>query len=178
MLSGVLQGRVVSGRAPVPVAVLLRQETVSELDSAVIPEGSKFLGTGIIDEETERLIVNFTTLLFPDGSRFQVQAVGLMPDGSHGLSGDFESGALKKDAGRILGSLAQGFAEGMKTRTTGPFGTTSEAGSVRNGVLNGISQATGQHVQDISNDLGNTKAKITVPEQTPLLIYFERDFSP
>ena len=178
VFSAKLSQNVLTAKNPSPVTAVITKEEVSEFGGAVVPEGTKLIGTATLDDEAERLQIQVSTLLYPDGTKYTVQGVALMPDGSYGLAGNYDGGNLSHDAGTVFGSLASGFAEGMKTRTTGPFGTVTETGSLRNGLLNGISDVARDHANQVTSGLSQRKSKISVPASTPFLLYFERDFSP
>ncbi|MBI4397805.1 MAG: hypothetical protein HY586_01615 [Candidatus Omnitrophica bacterium] len=56
----------------------------------VIPKGSQFLGSAGILKSLDRINVNFTKLVLPDGKEIRVRAMALSQDGSAGIRGKVE----------------------------------------------------------------------------------------
>lgn len=144
-----------------------------------IPATTRAIGTGRYDEPSHRIQLQFHTLVYPDGDQHPLQGIGMMVDGSAGLEGDYHSGEAKRQFGRFLGHFISGMADGLKDRQAGgPLGMSYAPGSLKNGILTGVTQSAEEESRDISQDLTQTRAYMTLPAGLPFVLYFEREFTP
>jgi hypothetical protein len=144
-----------------------------------IPSSTRVIGNASYDDASHRIQVRFHTLVYPEGEQHGVQGMGLMQDGSAGLSGDYHSGEGTRQIGKFLGNFLGGFANGMKDRTTGGFaGIPYEPGSVKNGVLNGIGQSLSDDSKDFSTNLSQAKPTMTLPAGLQFILYLEHEYMP
>ena len=60
---------------------------VSFLGKAMIPKGTKLIGTSAIEKTDDRVNVAFHTMVFPDGSEIKFNGLALWMDGSAGIIG-------------------------------------------------------------------------------------------
>ncbi len=60
---------------------------VSFLGKAMIPKGTKLIGTSAIEKTDDRVNVAFHTMVFPDGSEIKFNGLALWTDGSAGIIG-------------------------------------------------------------------------------------------
>lgn len=170
-----LLNAVVSANSSSPVIAAISSDEVSH----EIPPGSKAIGTAKFDEAAKRISVTFHTIVYPDGEQHGVQGVAMMPDGSAGLEGNYSSGEGKRRFGRFMGTFVGGLADGMKARTEGGvFSGPIEPGSVRNGILNGVTQSAEDEAKQSSDSMGNTTASMSLPAGTEFIFYFEQEFRP
>jgi hypothetical protein len=170
-----LVNAVVSANSTSPVVAVIQSEQASE----AIPAGSRAIGNAKFDEQSKRISIGFHTIVYPDGEQHAVQAIAMMPDGSAGLEGDYSSGEGKRQVGRFFGYFIGGLAEGLKTKSQGSaFSSPFEPGSLRNGVLNGVSQSAEDQAHQYSDSMGNSQASMSLPAGLDFVFYFEREFNP
>ena len=144
-----------------------------------IPANTRVIGSAHYDERSGRIQLKFGTLVYPEGDQHAIQALGMMSDGSAGLEGDYHSGEFKRQTGRFMGHFISGMASGMKERKpSGPFGMTYEPGSLKNGILNGVSLSSEDQAKSISEDLNSSKPTMTLPAGQIFILYLEREYIP
>lgn len=163
-------------KQPVMAEVL---EDASWRNSVLIPMGAKAIGTASFDDTAKRLQIRFNTFVYPEGDQHPVSALALLSDGSSGLPGDYHSGTTQKQIGRFLGDFIGGLADGMKERQAGgQSGIAFEPGSLRNGVLNGITVSSLDQAKSFSEDMQNVKPFLEVPGGSTFFLYLEKEYSP
>lgn len=161
-----------------PVMALIAQEITSDSGTS-IPAGTKAIGTASFDDDSRRLQLRFSTLVYEDGSQHGIQAIAMMGDGSAGLSGDYDSGQAKRQIGTFIGNFVGGLADGMKERTSGGvFGGAVEPGSVRNGVLNGVTLSAQDQAKFYSEDLTSTRPSMSIPSGASFYLFLEKEYLP
>jgi len=153
-------------------------DDVMPKDSLVIPRGTRAIGQASFDETAQRLKVRFHTLVYPEGDQHSLSALGLLPDGSSGLLGDYHSGAFKKQAGRFIGDFVSGLASGMIQQNEAPLGMPYNPGSLKNGLLNGVANSASDQARQYSDDMATTHGYLEVPSGSVFLIYLEKEYSP
>jgi hypothetical protein len=147
--------------------------------SLSIPTGTRAIGSAQYDEASRRIQLRFQNFVYPEGDQHQVQAIGMMPDGSAGLDGDFHSGEAKRQVGRFLGHFISGLADGMKDRqAAGSFGMPYEPGSLKNGVLNGVTLSAQDQAKSYSEDLDHTKPFMTLQPGQSFVLFLEHEYVP
>lgn len=172
-----LLGNVESMDSNSPVTAVVLQDALSPVQALVIPKGTKVIGNGQLDTQRERLQVHFQTLVFPEGQQYSISGLASMPDGSSGLEGRFSSGAFRRNVSQFVGTFVSGLAVGMKDRTTaGQIGIPFEPGSLKNGVLNGIADSSGNYAKSSAEKMGQVSASIQVPSGKQFVLYLEREF--
>jgi len=148
-------------------------------NSVLIPAGTRAVGTASFDDAAKRLQLRFHTFIYPDGDQHPVQAMALLNNGSSGIPGDYHSGAAKKEAGRFMGNFVGGMAEGMKEReVAGQGGMAFEPGSLKNGILNGITVSSLDQAKSFSEGMQNVRPYLEVSGGTAFLLYLEKEYSP
>ena len=144
-----------------------------------IPQGTHAIGSAQYDDTSHRIQIRFHTLVYPEGGEHGIQAMGMMPDGSAGLEGDYHSGGATRQVGRFIGYFVSGMADGMENRQqSGPFGTTYAPGSLQNGVLNGVSLSAQDQAKSLSDGLGNVKPTMTLPSGQTFILFLEHEYMP
>lgn len=144
-----------------------------------IPASTRAIGAAHYDESSRRIQLRFQTFVYPDGDQHNVQAIGMMPDGSAGLDGDYQSGETKRQIGRLIGHFVSGMADGMKERQSGgQFGMAYEPGSLKNGLLGGVALSAEDQAKSFSDDLGRTKPFMTLPAGQTFILFLEREYVP
>jgi len=161
-----------------PVVAQITQEVLSD-NGTSIPVNTKVIGSASFDEGSHRIQMRFNTLVYEDGSQHAIQAVAMMQDGSAGLEGDYHSGRTEQQIGKFIGNFVGGLAAGMQTTTTpGAFGSATQTGSVRNGILNGISLSAQDEAKTYSDDLANQKPSMAINAGAPFFIFLEKEYLP
>ena len=181
-ISAILLNAIQSSDSSTPVIAEITQDVFPPGyggNTASIPTGTKAIGNANYDENAQRIQIRFHTLVYPEGEQHSFQGIGLMDDGSAGLMGDYHSGETKRQVGSFIGNFAGGIAEGMKERTAGgKAGIPYEPGSIRNGILNGISQSASDMTKSYSEDLRQTKSSMSIPAGQSFIIFLDHEFTP
>lgn len=174
-----LQNTVLSSDNASPVIAEVTEDVYWK-NTSIIPQGTKAIGQASLDDTTKRLQVRFHTLVYPEGDQHSVSALAMLGDGSSGIPGDYHSGTFQKRAGQFVGDFVGGLAEGMKEKQVGSGrnGTVYEPGSLKNGLLNGLSLSAFDQAKAYSDDMKGVRAYLEVPGGTECLIYFEKEYSP
>lgn len=177
-LSARLMNTLISSDSAQPVIAQVAEDGVWR-NSVLIPVGTKAIGTASFDDSARRLQIRFHTFVYPEGDQHSVSALALLQNGSSGIPGDYHSGATQKELGRFLGNFVGGLADGMKERqVAGQAGMAFEPGSLRNGILNGITVSGLDQAKAFSEGMQNTQPYLEVNGGTPFLLYFEKEYSP
>lgn len=172
-----LLGKVESADSSSPVQAVVQEDVFSPLQALVIPKGTRVIGNGQLDATRERLQVRFHTLVFPEGEQFSISGLAAMTDGSSGLAGDFSSGTFRRHASQLIGTFVGGLAQGLKDRTAaGSLGLPMEEGSVKNGLLNGVTQSAESYAKAEAENMGSGGASIRVPAGTRFVLFLEQEF--
>ncbi len=172
-----LANTLVSSDIAVP-AIALVAECVISNGEIIFPQGAKLLGTSALDARAKRLQIRFHHVVFPDGTDSSISAVALDLDGSYGLRGDYKSGNTQKQVGKFSGTFLGGLAEGLKDKqAAGAFLPPIASGSIKNGLLNAVSDTALDQVNSFSSDLQSEQPSISVPSGLNFLVYLEQGYS-
>lgn len=172
-----LIGKVESTDSNSPVQAVVLEDVLSPLQALVIPKGTRAIGSGQLDPTRERLQVRFHTLVFPEGEQFSISGLAAMLDGSSGLAGDFSSGTFRRHASQLVGTFVGGLAQGLKDRSAaGSLGLPMEQGSVKNGLLNGVTQSAESYAKTEAEQMGKGGASIRVAAGTRFVLFLEQEF--
>jgi hypothetical protein len=147
-------------------------------NSVLVPAGAKILGSASFDDAAKRLQVRFHTFVYPEGDQHSVSALALLTNGSSGLPGDYHSGTVQKQAGRFFGDFIGGLADGMKDRQAGQGGIAFEPGSLKNGLLNGITISSMDQAKSFSEEMQKVRPYLEVPGGSAFLVYLEKEYAP
>jgi hypothetical protein len=144
-----------------------------------IPAKTRAIGTARYDETSRRIQLRFQTFVYPEGDQHPIAALGMMPDGSSGLDGDYHSAEGSRQSGRFLTHFIAGMADGMKECDSGgAFSQSYEPGSVKNGLLNGAALTANDEAGDLTHELQSTKPTMTLPAGALFLLFFEQQYVP
>lgn len=166
--------------SPVIAQILDDTYAPGDLDnSLVIPRGTRVIGSAHYDETAQRIQIQFSTLVFPEGDQHSIQGVALMSDGSSGVLGELHSGANLRRSGKFLGQFIGQMAKGMKERSGGvPGAIPYEPGSLKNGILNGIQEVATDEAKEFSQDLSQTQPSMSLAPGQTFILFLEREFTP
>jgi hypothetical protein len=176
-LTAKLINSIISTNVGSPVIAEIPEDVLAH-NTPSIPQGTKAIGQATYDDATQRIQVHFNTFVYPEGDQHAVQAMAMEPDGSAGLSGDYHSQGGKRELGNFLGNFVSGFANGMEDRAATEFGVPYEIGSIRDGVLNGVSLSSQNEAKMLSDDLAKSKPYMTLSGGQSFIIYLEREYLP
>ena len=126
---------------------------VSFLGKAMIPKGTKLIGTSAIEKTDDRVNVAFHTMVFPDGSEIKFNGLALWPDGSAGIIGKKDKKKSVLPAKILLTAVA----------TSASLATNSD--SVPNEMVKGLAS-------DAQTDLAQKQeTSVSVAKDIGILIY-------
>jgi len=143
-------------------AIAVVDREVDYLKEVVIPAGTQVIGTVSVQQDHDRILVTFHTMVFPKGDEIEIEGLGLSLDGSLGIPGKVETHKDSEVANTVLRSLVTGTQDAVSMTAANPIAD--------------------QAVQGLSNEAASTldqnREKITtsisVPADTPLKIYLPR----
>ena len=144
-------------------AIAVVDEEVQYLKRVVIPARTRVIGAVAVQQDHNRILITFRTLVFPDGSEVPFTGLGLSLDGSLGIKGEVKTHKDSAVADTVLSSVVSGAQEAaMMTTNINP---------VADSALSGLAgEATGE--------LGRQRQKITtsisVKADTGLEIFLPR----
>lgn len=165
-----IKAKFITGASNGPLkAILLEPLTVNGEDIA--PEGTSLVGTGSSGED--RLVVQFTKLVYRDGKTQNVQAQACdLSDQTVGVKGKkLSKYAIMLAAGaglNFLGGMAEGLQESQVQN-----GIATKKNDLRNAALNGASKAALDQSQEVLSDIRNKKSVIQVDSGKEFYVLFE-----
>ncbi len=146
----------------------LATPVIAELDGAavfndrtVLPDKTKLLGRALILKSHDRVNIDFSLAVLPDGREIPLAGIGLSPDGSAGIKGKVEQ---HKDS--LVASAA------LKGAISG---TAAIAAQAADPITVSASQSAAQETVraiDLSNERIDTS--IWIPAFTRCLVYLDR----
>ena len=142
-----------------------------------LPKGTILHGLASLDGESDKVFIRFHKIIFPDGKEFRIDAQALnSADYSPGLLGVRHSNTDLKMASSI-GLTMVSTASDVLTRRSGigsiggiTMGPDSPDATMKNAILQGVSQASRQEAQKQAQDLGNVPDYVTIPSGSDLII--------
>lgn len=176
MIPVALEGAVISSDQSTPAIARLTADAEG-LDGETIPEGTRVFGNAGVDSTGERIQIRFQTLVLPDGTQKDISAMAMGADGAAGLAGDVDQRLLARNGGRVVGTFVGGLAEGLKDRQMGSNGIVLESGSVRNGLLNGLSSAALDQARDSASASERLKPVVTIERGRAFYLFLEKGYS-
>ena len=178
-ISATLATNILSTNSASPAIAIITKETLTP-NGTSIPSGARVIGRATFDEVSKRIQIRFNTVVYPEGDQHSIQAMAMMPDGSAGISGDYHSGELKRQTGRFIGNFIGGIADGMKERIAGGgfSGGSIEPGSIKNGLLNGITLSAEDEAKSYSDDLNAEKPTMSINAGSSILLFLEKEYLP
>ncbi|MBI3552607.1 MAG: hypothetical protein HY077_08805 [Elusimicrobia bacterium] len=89
-------------------AIAVVDREVEYLKKAVIPVGTKVIGTVSIQQTHDRALIIFHTIVFPEGDEMKFSGMALSLDGSAGIKGKVETHKDSSVANTVLKSVVTG----------------------------------------------------------------------
>jgi len=142
-----------------------------------LPKNSTLFGTTASDGESEKVFIRFHKVIFPDGKEYRIDAQALnSADFLPGIVGIKHSNTDLKMASS-MGLTMISAASDVLTQRSGfqamggiPMGIDSPDATIKNAILQGVSQVSRLEAQKQAQDLGNVPDYVTVPEGADLII--------
>ena len=142
-----------------------------------LPRNAILYGTSVPEGESEKVFIRFHKVIFPDGKECRIDAQALnSADYSPGIVGIKHSNTDLKMASS-MGLTMVSAASDVLTQRSGfqalggiPMGVDSPDATMKNAILQGVSQVSRQEAQKQAQDLGNVPDYVTVPEGADLII--------
>jgi len=144
-------------------AIAMVDHEVDYLKQVVIPAGTEVIGTVSVQQDHDRILVTFHTMVLPAmGDEIQFTGLGLSLDGSLGISGKVETHKDSEVANTVLRSLVTGTQDAVSMTAANPI-----ADQAVQGLSNEASSTLDQNREKITTS-------ISVPADTPLKIYLPK----
>lgn len=140
-------------------AVAVVERPISFLNRVVIPAGTRVIGTVAIQKSHDRVLVNFHTLVFPEGDEVKVPAMALSLDGSAGLRGKAENHKDSAVANTVLRSVVSGTQAALDMTGVSPIASQA---------TQGISQ---EALRELDMEKQQVTTSISVDADTGLRVY-------
>jgi type IV secretory pathway VirB10-like protein len=165
-----VKARLLSGASNGPVRAEV-SEALTWNGEPLLPAGTILLGAGSSSED--RLNIQFTQMVFPDGS-FQIAQANACDasDKIPGLKGSKLGNYALKLGASIALDFAGGLSQGLQSQKSG-IGVTYAKPTVKNALLNGAATASLNQSKQIMSNLQNQVPVIEVPEGTEIYVLFQ-----
>jgi type IV secretion system protein VirB10 len=139
------------------IAVIDRQ--IEYLKRIVIPAGTKAIGTVSIQQDHDRALITFHTLVFPEGDEIKLGAMALSLDGSAGIKGKVETHKDSAVANTVLRSVISGTQSALMLSGVSPIAA---------GATQGLSS---EATKELDVQRQQVTTSISVDAETGLRIY-------
>ena len=167
-----LTQRVVVQSSAMPIIGVVTNDVLQE-STIAIPRDTQIFGTVSFDDTSERALINWTSVTFPDGRQRELLALALGVDEQAGVNGNVKSEALKNIIGATVSRFIGAYAEGSMTRNQMGF---SQGGN-NNGFKNAIAETAKDRAEDWADSLKRTRKWIEVNEGTNLIAVLKQTFT-
>ena len=134
--------------------------------------GSLLIGQGSSNDE--RLMVQFSKLVFKGGGHITIQAQGLdLEDQLLGIKGKKISKYLKMMTSGAALNFLGGLSEGLQESQVSPNGTVTKKSDLKNAALNGASKAALEQSQQLLSELKDQKSTVEIESGKEFIILFD-----
>ncbi len=141
-----------------------------------IPKGSRLIGRSRLNPVLKGVIVEFDTLVLPDGIETQISGLALSRNALPEIDGLFFSDRLQTYGTALAFGFLSGFADAGRRREVTPMGARLEE-SLSNQVLAGLSTASFQVAEDLLRDIRNSAVEyVVVPAGEPVFVALTRRY--
>ena len=139
---------------------------------AFMPKGSVLFGKITYSGQGEKIFINFTQGIYPNGHEFKISAQALNPkDYSLGLTGHLHSRFATKLATTLGLSAISGVTAALTQKhPVGILGHTVVKSDAKNALYAGLSQTTQEESQRQAQRLNNTQAYVTIKAGAALIV--------
>lgn len=122
-----LQNKIWSFNTEAPVILVVDEEIVY-LNRGVIPAQTRIIGTALVGKSHDRVLVNFTHLIFPTGDEVRFSGMALALDGSVGIPGKVETHKDSAVANTVLRSVVTGTQVALDVAGASPIASQAAQG--------------------------------------------------
>jgi len=141
-----------------------------------IPKGSRLIGRSRLNPVLKGVIVEFDTLVLPNGKETRISSLALSRNALPEIDGLFFSNKLETYGTALAFGFLSGFAGAAQQRTGSAFGSVPEV-SLENQVLAGLSTASFQVAEDILRDIRNSAVEyVVVPAGEAIFVALTRRY--
>lgn len=140
-------------------AIAVIERDIEYLNRIVIPAKTKVIGTVSVQQIHDRILIQFHTMVFPQGDEIKISGIGLMLDGSAGIQGKVETHKDSAVASTVLRSVITGTQEAL---------TVSGISPIAAGATQGLSS---EATQSLDTQHQQITTSISVDAETGLRIY-------
>lgn len=153
-----LQNAVYSYNIASPAICVVEKE-VQYQRKVVIPPGTQIIGTVSVQQDHDRILVNFHTVVFPDGEEIKFAGLGLSLDGSIGVKGKVETHKDSAVANTVLRALVTGTQGALVASGVSPIAAGASQG------------LTNETTKELDTQREQVTTSITVDADTGLRVY-------
>ena len=149
----------------VPVLGILTSDV--NADSGVaIPQGAKLRGDASFDRDSEKLKINWSSVIYPDGRERPISATG-------SAYGNVHTKQFRNAVGQTLTKFVGAYAAG--SMNSGPFG--ANAGGHRNGIRNAIAETASERASNMGEDMQKEKKWVELEKGERISSVISQPFS-
>ncbi|MDE2141199.1 MAG: hypothetical protein KGJ84_02140 [Elusimicrobia bacterium] len=109
-------------------AIAIVDRNVEYLKKVVIPAGTQVIGTVSVQQDHDRILINFHTLVFPEGDEVKFGGMALSLDGSAGIVGKVTTHKDSAVANTVLRSFVAGSAQAISMTGVSPIAAEAAQG--------------------------------------------------
>ena len=145
-------------------AIAIVERNVEYLKKVVIPAGTQVIGTVAVQQDHDRILVYFHTMVFPDtGDELKFAGMALSLDGSAGIKGKVETHKDSAVANTVLRSVVSGTQQALAFSGVSPIAAQATQG-LANEATNSLDTQRQQVTTSISVD-AETGLRVYIPQR-------------
>lgn len=142
-----------------------------------IPKGSRLIGRSRLNPILKGVIVEFDTLVLPNGIETSLSGLALSRNALPEIDGLYFSDDLQNYGAALAFGFLSGFADASRTKEPTPLGYQVPEDSVSNKVLSGLSTASFQVAENILQDIRSKAIEyVVVPAGEPVFVALTRRY--
>ena len=143
-------------------AIAVVERDIGYLKRVVIPAETRVIGTVTVQKSHDRVLINFHTLVFPEGDEVRVSGLALSLDGSAGLKGKVETHKDSAVANTVLRSFISGTQTALDLTGISPIASQA---------AQGISQ---EALRELDFEKQQVTTSISIAADTGLRVYVKQ----
>lgn len=140
-------------------AIAIVERNITYQRKVVIPAETRVIGTVTIQKAHDRVLIQFHTLVFPEGDEIKLPGIALSLDGSAGLKGKVETHKDSAVANTVLRSVVAGTQAALDITGVSPIASQA---------TQGVSQEV---IKELDMDKQQVTTSISVDADTGLRVY-------
>jgi type IV secretory pathway VirB10-like protein len=153
-----LQNAIYSYNVASPAICIVEKE-VQYQHKVALPPGTQIIGTVSVQQDHDRILATFHTIVFPDGEEIKFTGLGLSLDGSLGIKGKVETHKDSAVANTVLRALITGTQGALVASGVSPIAA---------GATQGLS---GEATKELDTQREQVVTSISVDADAGLRIY-------